>query len=76
MKGPRILLLEVTSASASGKETNCLISPRDLVADMLWNSLGANLTVANHAFFVSPLLTPSKETYTAYESQAIGRVRR
>jgi hypothetical protein len=43
---------------------------------MPWVWLGANLTVANHAFFVSPLLTPSKETYVAYESQAIGRIRR
>ena len=37
---------------------------------------GANLTNANHAIFLSPLLTESKETYIANETQAIGRVRR
>ncbi|TFY66733.1 hypothetical protein EVG20_g4345 [Dentipellis fragilis] len=37
---------------------------------------GANLTCANHAIFLSPLLTPSKEIYIANETQAVGRVRR
>lgn len=37
---------------------------------------GANLTVANWAFFISPLLTDTKEQYRAYETQAIGRIRR
>ncbi|VDC03470.1 unnamed protein product [Peniophora sp. CBMAI 1063] len=37
---------------------------------------GANLTVANHAIFLSPLLTESQEEYDAYETQAIGRLRR
>ncbi|CAL1714237.1 unnamed protein product [Somion occarium] len=37
---------------------------------------GANLTIANHAIFISPLLTDSKETYLANETQAVGRVRR
>ncbi|KAJ3287354.1 hypothetical protein HK104_008647 [Borealophlyctis nickersoniae] len=37
---------------------------------------GANLTTANHAIFLSPLLTPTQEVYTACETQAIGRVRR
>ncbi|KIL69305.1 hypothetical protein M378DRAFT_190475 [Amanita muscaria Koide BX008] len=35
---------------------------------------GANLTNANHAIFLSPLLTPSKEIYKASETQAIGRL--
>ncbi|KAF5350208.1 hypothetical protein D9758_007844 [Tetrapyrgos nigripes] len=35
---------------------------------------GANLTSANHAIFLSPLLTQSQEEYTACETQAIGRV--
>ena len=37
---------------------------------------GANLTGANHAIFLSPLLTATKEIYDACETQAIGRVRR
>lgn len=37
---------------------------------------GANLTGANHAVFLSPLLAPSQEIYEACETQAIGRVRR
>jgi len=37
---------------------------------------GANLTSANHAIFLSPLLTPSQEIYDACETQAIGRLRR
>lgn len=32
--------------------------------------------MANHAIFVSPLLTPTQAKYTAYETQAIGRIRR
>jgi SNF2 family DNA or RNA helicase len=35
---------------------------------------GANLTSANHAIFLSPLLAPSKEIYKACETQAIGRL--
>ncbi|TFK29687.1 DNA repair protein rad8 [Coprinopsis marcescibilis] len=35
---------------------------------------GANLTSANHAIFMSPLLAPSNEIYTACETQAIGRL--
>ena len=37
---------------------------------------GANLTSANHAIFLSPLLTPTQEIYNACETQAIGRLRR
>ena len=35
---------------------------------------GANLTSANHAIFLSPLLAPSAEIYHACETQAIGRI--
>jgi len=35
---------------------------------------GANLTSANHAVFLSPLLAPSKEIYQACETQAVGRL--
>ncbi len=37
---------------------------------------GANLTSANHAIFLSPLLAPTLEIYQANETQAIGRLRR
>jgi len=37
---------------------------------------GANLTSANHAIFLSPLLAQSQEIYDACETQAIGRLRR
>ncbi|KAJ3149706.1 hypothetical protein HDU86_006883 [Geranomyces michiganensis] len=37
---------------------------------------GANLTIANHVIFLSPLLAPTQQEYTAAEVQAIGRVRR
>lgn len=37
---------------------------------------GANLTVANHVIFVSPLLADSPGQYQAQETQAIGRVKR
>jgi len=35
---------------------------------------GANLTSANHAVFLSPLLAQSQENYTACETQAVGRL--
>lgn len=37
---------------------------------------GANLTNANHAIFVGPILTDTKEDFVAIETQAVGRVRR
>ncbi|KAG8830660.1 hypothetical protein FRC17_004520 [Serendipita sp. 399] len=37
---------------------------------------GGNLTVANHAIFISPLLAKSQFEYTQAETQAIGRIRR
>jgi len=35
---------------------------------------GANLTSANHAVFLSPLLAQSQEIYTACDTQAVGRL--
>lgn len=35
---------------------------------------GANLTSANHAIFLSPLLAQTKEIYDACETQAVGRL--
>ena len=40
------------------------------------SSSGVNLTNANHAIFVHPLLANTQALYDAYETQAIGRVRR
>lgn len=40
------------------------------------SAAGGNLTGANHAIFLSPLLEPTQEEYVAKETQAIGRVRR
>ncbi|CAG7850002.1 SubName: Full=Uncharacterized protein {ECO:0000313/EMBL:CCA72586.1} [Serendipita indica DSM 11827] len=37
---------------------------------------GGNLTVANHAIFISPLLAKNQFEYTQAETQAIGRIRR
>jgi SNF2 family DNA or RNA helicase len=39
-------------------------------------SAGLNLTSLNHAVFVHPLLADSQADYEAYETQAIGRIRR
>ena len=39
-------------------------------------SAGLNLTKLNHAIFVHPLLADSQQEYVAYETQAIGRIRR
>jgi SNF2 family DNA or RNA helicase len=35
---------------------------------------GANLTSANHAIFLSPLLAESEEKFKATETQAVGRL--
>ena len=40
------------------------------------SSSGINLTNANHAVFVHPLLADGQQMYNAYETQAIGRIRR
>jgi len=37
---------------------------------------GANITTANHAIHVHPLLTTTQYEYEASETQAIGRIRR
>ena len=40
------------------------------------SSSGVNLTNANHAVFVHPLLANGQQQYNAYETQAIGRIQR
>lgn len=52
------------------KERVLLISVMDKSAS------GANLTIANHAIFVSPLLTETQEDFVVKETQATGRNRR
>ena len=39
-------------------------------------SAGLNLTNLNHAIFIHPLLANTQNEYNAYETQAIGRIRR
>ena len=56
------------------------LGPKDARVLMLMSrdesASGANLTSANHAIFVHPLLTQSQYEYEASETQAIGRIRR
>ena len=51
--------------------------PRVLVLNLRDESAaGANLTAANHAIFVHPLLVNSQQEYASCDTQAVGRVRR
>lgn len=67
----KVLLLNVTDESASGAYV-----PHFHLDDLELTSSDSNLTSANHAIFLSPLLTPTQEIYDACETQAIGRLRR
>ena len=59
------------------KETPDKDDPRVLLLTMdNESSAGVNLTTCNHAVFVHPLLADSVQQYKAYETQAIGRLRR
>ena len=58
----------LTAFQNNSKERVLLLNVMDESAS------GANLTSANHAIFLSPLLAPSKEIYTACETQAVGRL--
>jgi SNF2 family DNA or RNA helicase len=59
------------------KETPEKGDPRVLLLTMDdESSAGVNLTTCNHAVFVHPLLADSQQQYDAYETQAIGRIRR
>lgn len=40
------------------------------------NTITRNFTIANHAIFLSPLLTATDYEYQSSETQAIGRIRR
>ncbi|CAE6523404.1 unnamed protein product [Rhizoctonia solani] len=69
------------TANAKSKALDSFQKPESKDRVLLLNVMdesasGANLTIANHAIFLSPLLTPSPHIYEAAETQAIGRVRR
>ena len=65
------------AAAAGGGVADADSSPRVLLLNVRDESAsGANLTSANHAVFVHPLLASSQHEYDACETQAIGRVRR
>ncbi len=81
LEANKIKFLEI-KGSASQKSKNLEKYQNDseervlLLNVMDESASGANLTGANHAIFLSPLLAPSKEIYKACETQAIGRVQR
>ena len=51
--------------------------PRVLLLNLRDESAaGANLTAANHAIFVHPLLVSSQQEYSSCDTQAVGRIRR
>jgi len=68
---------QIKILSIMQKETISKSDPRCLLLTMDdESSSGVNLTHANHAVFVHPLLAGTQQLYDAYETQAIGRVRR
>jgi len=68
---------QVKSLSAMQAEVLSSDAPRVLLLTMDdESSSGVNLSTANHALFVHPLLAGSCQQYEAYETQAIGRIRR
>lgn len=75
----KIKFLEI-KGTASQKSKNLELFQGDskervlLLNVMDESASGANLTSANHAIFLSPLLAPSKEIYKACETQAVGRL--
>jgi SNF2 family DNA or RNA helicase len=74
-----IKFLEI-KGSATQKSNNLEKFQNDSVERVLLlnvmdeSASGANLTSANHAIFLSPLLAPTQEMYNACETQAIGRL--
>lgn len=81
LKAHKINYLEIEGSSASRSKTLQAYQDGDDARVLLLNVMdesasGANLTVANHAIFLSPLLASSQEIYDACEIQAIGRLRR
>jgi len=67
--------IKAVAVFQKAKPAKC--DPRVLILKMDdEQSAGLNLTNLNHAIFVHPLLAKSQQTYEAYETQAIGRIRR
>ena len=68
---------QIKALSVMQKEVPSKGDPKCLLLTMDdESSSGVNLTHANHAVFVHPLLAGQQQLYDAYETQAIGRVRR
>ena len=68
---------QTKSLSILQKEVPGKNDPRVLLLTMDdESSAGVNLTTCNHAIFVHPLLAETQQQYDAYETQAIGRIRR
>lgn len=81
LKSAGVAYLEISGnakqKAAALEEYQKVNGPRVLMLNLADESAsGANLTVANHVIFLSPLLTDSQEWYDASETQAIGRVKR
>jgi SNF2 family DNA or RNA helicase len=79
LKDNDIKFLEIKgSASAKSKSLESFqqdSEERVLLLNLMDESAsGANLTGANHAVFLSPLLAPSQEIYDACMTQAVGRL--
>ncbi|KAJ7504292.1 hypothetical protein B0H11DRAFT_2273456 [Mycena galericulata] len=79
LKDNHIKFLEIKgSASAKSKSLESFqqdSTERVLLLNLMDESAsGANLTSANHAIFLSPLLAPSQEIYDACMTQAVGRL--
>ncbi|KAJ7224160.1 hypothetical protein GGX14DRAFT_424530 [Mycena pura] len=78
-KDNHVRFLEIKgSASAKSKALESFqhdSAERVLLLNLMDESAsGANLTSANHAIFLSPLLAPSQEIYEACMTQAVGRL--
>ena len=70
--GQQVKAVDVMQKEKPGKD-----DPRVLLLTMDdESSAGVNLTTCNHAVFVHPLSADTKQLYDAYETQAIGRIRR
>ncbi|KAJ7091441.1 hypothetical protein B0H15DRAFT_930158 [Mycena belliarum] len=79
LKDNRVKFLEIKgSASMKSKSLESFqqnSAERVLLLNLMDESAsGANLTSANHAIFLSPLLAPSQEIYEACMTQAVGRL--
>ncbi|KZT21583.1 hypothetical protein NEOLEDRAFT_1164553 [Neolentinus lepideus HHB14362 ss-1] len=81
LQSHKVPFLEI-KGSASSKSKNLEAFQNDSDERVLLlnvtdeSASGANLTGANHAIFLSPLLGPDQDWYTSRETQAIGRIRR